>query len=86
MKNDSPATSQENVKEIVLRLLSEQVGVDKSDISLEDLFTEDLHMSPGELTDFCERLAEAGFKTEIDFAKTPSVGELIEFLCLEEVI
>jgi hypothetical protein len=69
----------------ILTTLSNQIGVEKEELNVEDSFQEDLHMSPADLTDFLERLEEVGFNTsEIDLTETKHVEDLIETIISQE--
>jgi hypothetical protein len=65
----------------VKEVLASQLGLEATDISEEDSFTDDLHMRPTEVSDFLQELATHGFETEdIDLASIGTVGELVESL------
>jgi acyl carrier protein len=76
-----------NIKRTVINLLAEQIGVEAEDINLEDSFSQDLHMSAADLTEFVENLEKQGFKISIDkLGKLNTVEELIELIVSEEEI
>lgn len=64
-------------------ILAAQIGVEPEDLNPADSFTEDLHMTNADLTDFTHKLTEAGVDpSDIDFAETETLGELMEALGL----
>ncbi len=70
----------------VKELLSEQIGVDPGDLNDEDYFVEDLHMTNADLTDFTHKLESSGADaSDIDFAESETLGELLETLGLTVV-
>ena len=75
----------QNTKEKIINLLAEHIGVDKEDISLEDTFTEDLHMSASDLIDFSQKLKEAGIDiSQVDFTEIKDVESLVENIISQE--
>jgi acyl carrier protein len=75
-------TSQTKIK----KLLTEHLGVDPEEINEDDYFSDDLHMSATDLTDFTEILANSGFNTQtLDLTMIDTVGDLIEELTHEEL-
>jgi len=75
-------TSQVKIK----KLLAEHLGVDPEEIKEDDYFSDDLHMSATDLTDFTETLSNSGFSTEsLDLTSVETVGELIEEVTHEEL-
>jgi acyl carrier protein len=59
--------------------LAEEIGVELDDIKEEDTFSDDLHMSPSEFSDFLSDLNIEGVEIAgLDIDSTSSVGELIE--------
>jgi acyl carrier protein len=78
---------QENIKNTILSCLSEQLGIELSDLHEEDFLKEDLHMKPTDLADFTVTLSEKGLDTSsIDFGEILTIGELIEHLTSKEEI
>lgn len=68
----------------VKEFLAEQIGVEPEDLNDEDSFVEDLHMTNADLTDFGHKLEGADVSpSEIDFATTETLGQLIEVLGLQ---
>jgi len=69
----------------IKELLASQIGVESDDIDEEDFFTEDLHMTPTDLTDFTNVLEKEGFNTtKVDFIEIETVGDLIEAIFQHE--
>jgi acyl carrier protein len=80
-----PTPSELSVK--VIKLLAENLGVESDDISLDDSFSEDLHMSPDKLADLVEHLSSSGFETSnLNLTEIETVGDLIELLSSHEDI
>lgn len=74
-------TDLEKTKEVIKKLLAEHIGVEPDDINDDDSFIEDLHMNPSELTDFSEKLRQAGFEISgVDFTNLTKVEDLAEEL------
>lgn len=66
-------------------ILATQIGVDPEDIENDDSFTNDLHMSPSDLTDFINNLEKEGFETNsVRLEDIESVNDLIEILDIHE--
>ena len=73
-------------KNKVLKILSEHLGVEPSDLNETDNFVDDLSMNPTSITDFLVFLSNGGVDTtKIDFSEILTVGELIEFISEEEI-
>jgi acyl carrier protein len=71
----------------VIKLLAENLGVESEDISEDDSFSEDLHMSPDKLADFVESLSALGFETsKLSLEEIETVGDFIEALSSHEDI
>lgn len=67
----------------VKEILAEQIGVEAEDLNEEDSFTEDLHMTTADLTDFAHKLEVAGVNpSELDFSTIETLGDLFETLGL----
>lgn len=80
-------TEGSKIQEKVLNLLSEHLGVEKEDILIEDSFSEDLHMSPANMTDFLEALNQLGIETsKIDMTEIETVEEFLEQLEATQLI
>ena len=72
---------QNNLNEKVLDLLAEQIGVEKEDILLDYSFREDLHTSPGNLTEFIESLNKLGIDiSKIDMGDIETIEDFFEQL------
>jgi acyl carrier protein len=76
---------QKDIRQKILRILADQLGVEPEDLNDEDSLRDDLRMSPSNLTDFVETLAEEGFDiNKIDFEEMESLGDLINLMYQEE--
>lgn len=65
-------------------MLAAQIGVEPEDLSDEDSFVEDLHMTHADLTDFSHKLESDGVDpSEVDFTTIETLGELLESLGLQ---
>lgn len=74
-----------NKPEEIIKLLAEHIGVEESELSKEDSFADDLHISAADFTDFIEKLSGAGFDiSSLDLSKTETIGELIEEIISKE--
>lgn len=79
--------SQKNVRVVVMKNLSTQLGVEPDDLHDEDSLKEDLHLKAVDLTDLLDHLQNEGLDTsEVDFEEIETLGELIEILKDEEEI
>jgi acyl carrier protein len=82
-----PTRPQSETGQQLRKLLAEQIGVELEDISDEDSFSEQLHMSPSDLVDFTEVLEKQGLNVaSLDLTQVLTVGDLIEALSSEEEI
>lgn len=69
------------VKQKVKRELADFLGTDMEDIEDDSVLTEDLHMSPSDITDFTEILKTAGYDaSQLDFTEIETFSDLIEAL------
>lgn len=69
----------------VRKSLAAHLGIEAEDISLDDMFKEDLHMQASDLTDYLETLKELGLPTDrVDLVSTKTVGELVDSLKAED--
>jgi len=67
------------MKEKILKLLADFLGIEPSDITDDDSLIEDLHMTPSDLTDFTEIMAKSGLDTaSLDFTEIETVSDLYE--------
>ncbi|OGM05209.1 hypothetical protein A2125_01760 [Candidatus Woesebacteria bacterium GWB1_43_5] len=69
----------------ILSMLANQLGIESDDITTDDSFAQDLHMSSIDLADFAHTLEDTGFAiTPEDISKFATVGELTEFLTMDD--
>ena len=74
-----------DISQKIITLLAEHTGADEEELSSEDRFQNDIHMSPTDLADFVEKLNTAGFDTtKLDLMEIESVGDLIENIISQE--
>lgn len=74
-----------DITQKIKTLLAEHIGTDEEELSNEDRFQNDIHMSATDLADFVEKLKMAGFDTtKLDLMETESVGDLIENIISQE--
>lgn len=72
---------QNKIVDMVMEVLSNHVGVEKDDILPEFSFTEDLHMSPSNLTDFLEELHNLNIDiSKIDMTEIDTIEDFLEQL------
>ncbi len=70
---------EEKIKERIKAMIAEQIGVDVGDLNDDDSFSEDLHMSPAEFSDFLGSLSVLGVDAHsMEIPSTSTVEELIE--------
>lgn len=72
---------EQNLKifELIKKILAEQLGIEPEDISADDSFRDDLHMSATDLTDFLQKLKEQGINISFfDLAEITTVADLTE--------
>lgn len=68
------------MKEKILKILADFLGVEPGDINDEDSLIEDLHMTPSDLTDFVELLSTNGLDTtKLEISEIESLNDLYEF-------
>lgn len=68
-------------------VLADQLGVEPDDIKGEDSFSDDLHMTATNLSDFVESLSEKGLDvSKIELTEVATVEELIEAVDSQEPI
>lgn len=67
-------------KNTIKAKIAEHIGVDVEDINDDDSFSEDLHMSPAEFSDFLGSLADLGVADahSLDLTSSSTVDELID--------
>lgn len=69
------------MKEKINKLLADFLGIEPADLTEDDSLTEDLHMTPTDLTDFVEILKSAGIDTSIlNMAEIETLEDLHEKL------
>lgn len=69
-----------DIDKMLKRELSEFLGIEPEDIEEDFFLTEDLHMSPTDLTDFTEMLSQKGFATqELDFSEVETYSDLVDY-------
>lgn len=84
---DQKIEKTKDIQGIVKKVLAEQIGVDPEDIKDEDVFSDDLHMTAANLSDFIETLKIRKIDvTKVDLTEITTVEELIEILSSQEPI
>jgi len=73
------------MKDKIIHILADQIGVEPEDISMEDSLRDELHMSTVDLAEISDKLASLGFD-EVDLSEIDSVEELLEELNVEDDI
>lgn len=69
------------ISKLMKKELSNFLGIEPEDIENDFSLTEDLHMTPADLTDFIEILSKMNFVTEnIDFTEIETFSDLIDAL------
>lgn len=69
------------MKEKLIKLLAEHIGVEPEDVNEDDSFLEDLHMDPADFSDFIHVLEKSGFTVNSsDLTGIETVEDLIEVL------
>jgi acyl carrier protein len=80
MTNQQDPKSKE-IDSLIKETIAVQLGVDAEDVSVDDSFSDDLHMGPTELSELIEGLGKKGIDaTRIDLSDVVTVSELIELL------
>jgi acyl carrier protein len=73
------------IEEVIKKHLADNLGISAEDISGDDDLKEDLHMNPGELSDFIQSLKNIGYSVDLsNIATIETVTELIEIISEEE--
>lgn len=72
------------MREKLLNLLGELIGVEPDDIKPEDSLRDDLHMNSVDLAELADRLSKEGMGT-VDLSEIETVEELLEELNTEEI-
>lgn len=70
------------MKDQVIKILANQIGVEPEDIEEDDSLRDELHMSSVDLAEITEHLAELGM-AGVDFSDIETVGDLLESLSLD---
>ncbi len=73
------------MKDKIIHILADQIGVEPEDISMEDSLRDELHMSTVDLAEISDKLTSLGFD-EVDLSEIDSVEELLEELNVEDDI
>ena len=74
-----------DITQKIIALLAKHIGADEEELSSNDTFQNDIHMSATDLADFVEKLNMAGFDTsKLDLMEVESVGDLIENIISQE--
>lgn len=77
---DNPKKSSD-ITELVKEVLATQIGVEPDDINEEDLLSEDLHMSPADVSDFVSSLTTKGFDTkDLELTSIETVSDVVDGL------
>ena len=70
-----------SISELVKEVLATQIGVEPDDIDEEDMLSDDLHMSPTDVSDFVGSLTTKGLDTkDLELTKIETVSDIIEGL------
>ena len=70
----------------IIKLLSENIGVEPEDVAEDDAFFEDLHMNPMELSDFIHSLEPLNYDiSHLNLAEVETVSDLLEALGAVEI-
>ena len=76
-----------DIKDQIIKSLSDHLGVEPEDIKEEDSFEDELHMRASDLSDFMSTLQDLGINTEeVDLTEIETVGDLINSLGGESLI
>ncbi len=76
-----------DISQKIVGLLAEHIGVEEGELKKNDSFRDDLHMSAADLTDFFEKLSNAGFDiSSLDFSEIETIGDLTEKMISEREI
>ena len=71
----------------IKELIASQIGVEADDINTDDMLSDDLHMSPADLSDLTESLNKAGFDiNQSDFSTIETVEELIDHVLEGDIV
>ena len=73
------------MKDELLQILGEIIGVEPDDINLEDSLRDDLHMNSVDLAELSEKISEAKLGV-VDLSEIETVEELMEALNIDEEV
>jgi len=74
-----------DIAKSVRKLLSDYLGIEPEDVEDDYSLTEDLHMKPTDLTDFCDILSKNSFEVNsLDFNEIETFSELIDELSQQQ--
>lgn len=69
------------MREKINKLLADFLGIEPTDLTQDDSLTEDLHMTPTDLTDFLEILKKSGVDiANLDMSEVETLDDLYEKL------
>ncbi len=86
-KKKNSQTKSKDLTSQVKEVLAQKIGVEPDDITGEDSFLEDLHMSPTDLSDFISALNVLDIDTsQIDLTDLNTLNDLIDLLSSKELI
>lgn len=70
-----------NLEKIIKEVLANQLGADPEDIEMDQLLTDELMMSPSDLSDFVVHLGSRGIDTDnVEIAEIQTLNDLVEQL------
>lgn len=64
------------MRDKIVALLAEQIGVEPGDIQDQDNLRDDLHIGSADLAEISEKLAELGYE-HVDFSEVRTVEQLL---------
>lgn len=75
------------IHKLINTALAEQIGVEPEDIKDTDSFSDDLHMTATNLSDFVESLSTKGLDiSKVDLSEINTVHDLVEIFDSQEPI
>jgi acyl carrier protein len=85
MTTNTKPSKEELTRKKVVQVLSEFLGVDYQEISDDDSFAEDLHMTTSDFAEFIAQLENMDIDTnDLDLHEAETVGSLIELIHLNQ--
>lgn len=85
MKSMVKLSKDELTRKKVVQVLSEFLGLDYPEISDDDSFADDLHMTPSDFTEFVAQLENIGIDANsLDLDEVDTVGSLIDLIHLSQ--